>query len=620
MKNAKRGFTLVELIIVIAVIGILAAILIPVFSNVIDKANAKSALSDGRNTVEQYIIDAMDKGNLPKNIIVFVKKAHNMYIYGYSMQDSGIIKKANDGKAYEKYSNPTQLMTEFSFNLKHPGQVPDLTGNTEYVEAQHGAFWLVPYGADNKPSVDKDDTGTVTIKGFHGTKDVDMSAYPEFSDQMTEKMSKDEIWVYHGYLLNGTYSLDYGEGGSDPDTPTDSTIKYTMQLKFYDTWNETTIDAGTVETAETTVAYSEVSSRAPQYWHSSTDTATVASDNTVTFSGTQAVEIDSILHQVVSSYAGFNKIGNNMSGNYALIDDVCFGDSVKHEPLGWTDDADVWFSGRFDGQGHTIYANNELDCITEGTNVGLFALNQGTIKNLILEFDEIEGSSAVGSLCGQNNGTIINCHARGRSVGGTNASASKAGGLVGVNGSSGNISRSSVELTETSGNKIGVYGKNYVGGFTGQNNGKISECYAKASVNAGKFQALQEDKFDAYDIGGFVGGNIGTITNCYSKANNMIVGTQRIGGFIGWTGSRSVITNCYVDVSELFYGEKEVSATIGVKNGTVSGCYAISSNTGSVNGFTRTSNVGSSCGWDTSIWNTSLAKPTLNNITIVAQS
>ena len=57
MKRTKHGFTLVELIIVIAVIGVLAAILIPTFSNVIDKANAKSALSDARNTVTQYLTD-----------------------------------------------------------------------------------------------------------------------------------------------------------------------------------------------------------------------------------------------------------------------------------------------------------------------------------------------------------------------------------------------------------------------------------------------------------------------------------------------------------------------------------------------------------------------------------
>ena len=38
----KKGFTIVELVIVIAVIAILAAVLIPTFSSVIDKANKVS--------------------------------------------------------------------------------------------------------------------------------------------------------------------------------------------------------------------------------------------------------------------------------------------------------------------------------------------------------------------------------------------------------------------------------------------------------------------------------------------------------------------------------------------------------------------------------------------------
>ena len=39
-KMNKKGFTIVELVIVIAVIAILAAVLIPTFSNVIQKANS----------------------------------------------------------------------------------------------------------------------------------------------------------------------------------------------------------------------------------------------------------------------------------------------------------------------------------------------------------------------------------------------------------------------------------------------------------------------------------------------------------------------------------------------------------------------------------------------------
>ena len=38
-KLNKKVFTIVELVIVIAVIAILAAVLIPTFSNVIEKAN-----------------------------------------------------------------------------------------------------------------------------------------------------------------------------------------------------------------------------------------------------------------------------------------------------------------------------------------------------------------------------------------------------------------------------------------------------------------------------------------------------------------------------------------------------------------------------------------------------
>ena len=42
-RNNKKGFTIVELVIVIAVIAILAAVLIPTFSGVIEKANKSSA-------------------------------------------------------------------------------------------------------------------------------------------------------------------------------------------------------------------------------------------------------------------------------------------------------------------------------------------------------------------------------------------------------------------------------------------------------------------------------------------------------------------------------------------------------------------------------------------------
>ena len=38
-KMNKKGFTIVELVIVIAVIAILAAVMIPTFSGIVDRAN-----------------------------------------------------------------------------------------------------------------------------------------------------------------------------------------------------------------------------------------------------------------------------------------------------------------------------------------------------------------------------------------------------------------------------------------------------------------------------------------------------------------------------------------------------------------------------------------------------
>lgn len=51
MKNKKKGFTLVELIVVLAILAILAAMLVPALTGYIDKANEKKIVAEARSAV-----------------------------------------------------------------------------------------------------------------------------------------------------------------------------------------------------------------------------------------------------------------------------------------------------------------------------------------------------------------------------------------------------------------------------------------------------------------------------------------------------------------------------------------------------------------------------------------
>lgn len=54
MKN-RKGFTITELVIVIAVIAILAAVLIPTFGGIVNKAKDSANLQEARAIMTQYV-------------------------------------------------------------------------------------------------------------------------------------------------------------------------------------------------------------------------------------------------------------------------------------------------------------------------------------------------------------------------------------------------------------------------------------------------------------------------------------------------------------------------------------------------------------------------------------
>lgn len=71
-ENNKKGFTLVELIVVLVILAILAALLIPALTGYIDKARNKSIVAETRQTVmdAQTLVDEKYANNASTAITV----------------------------------------------------------------------------------------------------------------------------------------------------------------------------------------------------------------------------------------------------------------------------------------------------------------------------------------------------------------------------------------------------------------------------------------------------------------------------------------------------------------------------------------------------------------------
>lgn len=153
-KLNKKGFTIVELVIVIAVIAILAGVLIPTFATVVDKANQSKAMQEAKNEYEAYLAEyaATLKGD--ENLVIVSGKYEFKVVNGQFQSEAKAAAesydKADQSKVYVKAES-----NNGDFNYEN-GLYVKVTGNNgayklasgEGVKTDLGSANVYIYAAD----------------------------------------------------------------------------------------------------------------------------------------------------------------------------------------------------------------------------------------------------------------------------------------------------------------------------------------------------------------------------------------------------------------------------------------------------------------------------------------
>ena len=104
MRNNKKGFTIVELVIVIAVIAILAAVLIPTFSSITQSAKEFAAQQQAKSGLNAVL--ALTGGSMPSGTIFAVNDDDDVtadYLFEYT--NNKLQLKASGDEAVGKYEH-----------------------------------------------------------------------------------------------------------------------------------------------------------------------------------------------------------------------------------------------------------------------------------------------------------------------------------------------------------------------------------------------------------------------------------------------------------------------------------------------------------------------------------
>ena len=142
IKKLKKGFTITELVIVIAVIAILAAVLIPTFANVINNANESAAMQEARSEWSNFSVEVATEPAAENDFLIVHKsgdEAAPTYTY-FIVVDGQFQTKPVEGFTYNEstvtgsttfnnmtFNNATKITIDYEIETSSIVGIFDLT-------------------------------------------------------------------------------------------------------------------------------------------------------------------------------------------------------------------------------------------------------------------------------------------------------------------------------------------------------------------------------------------------------------------------------------------------------------------------------------------------------------
>ena len=258
MKNLKKGFTIIEMVIVIAIIGILASVLIPTYGNVVASANESAAMQTARSVMTNWLASSTSAHGVPTSgkdshgndfyAAYFEVPGKDGQTYQYRYSSGGVERTDNDNSKIQNFNGAGYANVDCY--LATPLTEKQFDGDTYKVKAyrqlQNGGsetyynyYIMYPTSANTEsaPKYAYDFGGAAVYAASNGAQKVwtvvnGTVKTPGESQVWAANAAGNEVAIYaSGEVTNGV--------AQEGNTPVENSIKYTqVQLDAITAWNE----------------------------------------------------------------------------------------------------------------------------------------------------------------------------------------------------------------------------------------------------------------------------------------------------------------------------------------------------------------------------------------------